>query len=339
MTLHQFGNEDFANLFGIEFAANSWEMLGVEHLGDDHPLVSLVAAVQDEFIKPEPDAEIDWDALLLIKTDAGGLVDRIYAPSIFKDDAGNIILKIGNNSFNVQAGTFAVTNHAGKQFNETGLLCSRLIAEIDWSEKISEFNVKRNGEEIAVEYHGAWVDLVDYGQENPTYYRAKISWTTDLEVTKSMVKTALKTGESIVPYLRLAPVSGGGGGSTLKLQELIADADGKLLVDLPCKLPVQSVKLIDGKFGESYVLVLEDGREVWARGKASAQLATGFQVKPGCKLSVSSCAKKDGKWMINCALLAAPKPPAEAKAVAAAKPTAKPAAAAVASASPDEELF
>lgn len=300
MSVILFDDYTFPNLISRDFNPG-YNMLGLDDV-EDSDLMLFLGEVTNEFIQPDPDTtNVDTNQLLLIKADDGGMVDRIFAPAIYRDEHGNMILKIGNNNFNVTSGSFTVTASNGKPITETGLKCGNLIGEINWAEKTTNRAVTVNGEKLEYAYHDAWVDFVNYANADLTYYRVHLKWETTKEVSKSTVGMLIKTGEPVTEYLELAPR--GGGGSTAKLKDLIADGN-KLTVNLPYQIPLKAgYKVIDGQYGESYILSTQDGSDIWAQGKIKAQIGTNYEVTNQTYINVSSVRfTSDGKVIINCAL-------------------------------------
>lgn len=288
MPVVQFKDETFVELIARELEPG-YNMLGLDELEEDGAdLITFVGAIASAFLPEEGQEGIDYDALLLVKADELGVVSRFYGPSLYNDDEHGLIIKVGKNKFAVK--------------QEKGTLgtfkCGDLEGDLAFGEP-TKMRVKDDaGEEVEVDYHPAYINLMDPAEESddPCEYKVRVTWIIDPKVEFSTSKVKLRAAkcQSIAELLQAPP--SGGGSSWLRMQEL-----GK------GKYPIASIKDVSTKYGENYVLVLDDGREVIARGKVKTQLDCGYVMKSNLTLIVSKVEQRGDRWFVDCALREAAK--------------------------------
>jgi hypothetical protein len=283
---YNFDKDMFPCLSDTDFTPG-FNSIGMEDLGHtEQDLMSIFIGALGPSI-----SEFDETNILLVKADEFGLLDKVYGATIFRHEEAGLVLKLGANEFQVSQ-------------NKDGLVIGDLSGEIRFADKPTLITVKDdNGDEKQVEFWPASVELLyipEGDEDNSIEFKVRCSWDPSTEAKPATIKAKIKTGKDISSYFRLPPSGNGGSGEAIKMQDL---GVGEFLV-------TDIRKLEGGKYGDSFVLKLDDGREVWSRGSADIQLKARSMdglplLRPGVPtcLIVSQCVQRnDGKWSINCAL-------------------------------------
>jgi hypothetical protein len=261
-TVINFTKDNFPSLSFTEFLG-PWNQVALEDLSTNEQefmSVFLSYAAGD-------DAEPNVEDILLVKAAAGGILKDVYGPSLFQGGDGELILKVGANSFPVK--------HVGGLEWRVGGLEGQISFESK-PIKVKQKDSSGSGEEYEVELYPANLELLpDDGSE--WQFNCRCSWDISADPTPAKVKQTMKRGESIAHFFRTVPQPGEGG-DTFKMQDL---GEGEFAV--------VSIRVIETKnYGDRYVLKLSDDREVWSRGNVEAVLKD-----DECRSNVEDALKKE----------------------------------------------
>jgi hypothetical protein len=303
--IFNFDQYDYPSLLNQEWSGQ-WNRIGLNDLTEKEQegieTFVVLAATSN------PEQEIDWSDLLLVKSE-GEILKDVFGPALSKDpDTQELILEIGANKFPVA------------QEDKGNLLrCGSLSGEICFAENAQKIKVKdpNSGEYIEVEYFKSWVEFMPQGEGNgiegiEVIFKARCRLEPLSNPQPAAIKTALRRGEAIAKYFK--PISGGQSNNngdrppTFKMPELGVG-----------EYQVRGLQFIsNGQYGSSFTIHLTDGREVWARGIALTQIREGFpfevpedkkvwEVNSNCNSPVTLVIatitpRENGKYSVDCAL-------------------------------------
>jgi len=224
---------------------------------------------------------LNTQEVLLVQADANGVLERVYAPSLFATEEGGIILRVGSN-------TWPVTQQPGKF--SVGSLTGYLNVEMRENLKEEQYML---------------VSINFSDDADTASFVVGVRLSQESELTQVQMQKLVAKGGSIVPHLMVAGTAGTGG-DVGKMHELgcgeyaLTDIEQVEIAGKPAK---------DGKPEEqprtSWILSLETGERVWAKGtiirllkddsssswiKTCVRLAKGTveDTKTGFKLSLAT---------------------------------------------------
>lgn len=275
MTTYSFRKEEFPSLAFEEYL-NTWSSLGIEELSpSEAELMTIFLSYAGDY------DSLDLSNVLLVKAAEGGILKDVYGPSLFKKQDDQLVLKVGNNEFEVRQ-------------EKMSLFVGQLEGTLSFEDRPTKIKLKdANGEEYEVEIYNATCDLMP-ADGTELEFRVRCSWNSESNPQPGAIKAAMRRGESIARYFRAVPAKSEGG-NTLKMQDL-GEGEFKL---------AGTRKLAGGKYGDSYILELADGRSVWARGTVAEILKTGWEMPKDTPVSLSIAnirERSEGKFSLDCAL-------------------------------------
>lgn len=310
-----FNKDEFASLAFEEFTGK-WNPIALSELAEAEAEIIRTFLIYCGAMpagEDENGAEL-WEGadptnVLLVRAAEGGILDRIYGPSLFNKE-GEVILKLAGCEFPVSV--------AGNEFK-----VGTLSGTLSFASEATKIKIKNDaGEEQEIEYFPATLDLMP---DDGTEIEYKVNAQFDIQVKPPTVKAALKRGASIAEYLKPAPTGNGTGTEVIKMQEL---GEGEF--------NVSGYRLVETKEnGSRYIVQLSDGTELWSRGMVETQLKDGPSREsidkaiatgdPIC-LQITDIKKKGDKTYLNCVLRLrkAMTPEEQAKAKQAKRANAKP---------------
>ena len=185
---------------------------------------------------------LNTQEVLLVQADANGVLERVYAPSLFATEEGGIILRVGSN-------TWPVTQQPGKF--SVGSLTGYLNVEMRENLKEEQYML---------------VSINFSDDADTASFVVGVRLSQESELTQVQLQKLVARGGSIVPHLMVAGTAGTGG-DVGKMHELgcgeyaLTDIEQVEIAGKPAK---------DGKPEEqprtSWILSLETGDRVWAKG-------------------------------------------------------------------------
>lgn len=315
-----FDKDDFATLQLEEFVSQ-WNPIALDELADSEQdiIMTFWQYASNGAVSFNEAGEIqglDATNILLVKAGAGGILDRIYGPSIFKSvDDEHIVLKMGNNTLEVVQ-------------TKDGLKVGQLEGSIRFSDEPIKVKIKNDkGEEEESEFYPGTVEfLPEDGEEWMFNVRLALDPKTSPQPVR--IKQAIKKGSSILEYLANAPTPSNGI-DTMKMQDLGVGEFG--VADIQ--------KVNTQNYGDRFILELTDGRKVWSRGGVDTLLKSGWEKPEGqpLTLQIAEIEQRGNKYFVSCSLrLREPRlaDSDEVKPTATKKPNVKP----VTPAKPQKEL-
>lgn len=291
--LLQFNVDTFSSLSTLEYASQ-WEQVGFDKLWEDEQ------AIVSEFLrlaKGDSDVELNFNNVLLVKTNDDRMLQNVYGPSIFREseNSDGLVLKAGANVFPVAVlnGRLTVGQLSGKfqwltkkRLDETtyDVLVARLYdsQSEDDDPLMYEFGCSLAATSPTTEVNGSL-------QKNPLY------------LSQPKLDKLLDSNAALGQFFS-APKSGGG--SVFKMQQLGANTEWEVTgVDATEPHP---------EYGISYILRLAGGASVFARGNSETVLKRNFaniskQLESGKTWTLKIGEVKEfapGKMSVNNALIA-----------------------------------
>lgn len=245
-----FNGDQFSSLSTGEFA-QQWENIKLESLWEEEQKI-----VSDflTLAKGDSDIELNLNNVLLVKTNEG-MLERVYGPSIFREseDGDGLILKVGANSFPVEiknerlvvgylTGRFTWVPKERVDKTRYDLLTARLAdSRVDDADEY-EIGCSLVAKEATEEVNGKV-------QSNPLF----------LSLLK--LDKLLQSNAALGQFFTAAK---SGGGSVYKMQNLQANSEHTVVaVDVTEPHP---------EYGVSYILRLDGGASVFARGNSEVVL-------------------------------------------------------------------
>lgn len=259
MTLIKFDKEDFPSLSLIEYSA-SLQAVGADQMyspDEQKILVDFLGNLIPSFLGEE----IDESQLLWIKA-SEGMLSEVYPPSIKALESGEIILQLGVNRFLIEIDK-----------EKEKLICGELKGKIEFEEKEKEVVSKKADKVTEIKFRPGYVIFrppSDLGSE--LEYKVKLALNLEIPQKISAMHQAIEAGDvaKFASFLNLAK-KGGDFAETFKMQDLGLG-----------EFEVVGIRSVEGNFNgapkTSWVLELQDGREVWSRGNCDLMLKRGFQL-------------------------------------------------------------
>lgn len=281
----------FSSLTTNEYA-QQWENISLDQLWEDEQQVIKTFL---SLAKGDSDTELNFNNVLLVKTNDDRMLDRVYGPSIFREseEGDGLVLKMGANSFPVRIENERV--HCGylkgrfqwlqkKRADETNydLLTVRLSDDRDDDSLIDyEISCSLVTNESTIDENGVM-------KANPLFLSSK-------KLDKLL--------ESNAGLGQFFSVPKSGGGSVFKMQMLQPNSEYEV-VDITVTEP-------HPEYGVSYILRLEGGASTFARGNSELILKKNLSsirnhLQAGKALTLKIGEIKEfapNKWSVNNALV------------------------------------
>ena len=286
-----FNVDQFSSLTTNEYA-QQWENISLDQLWEDEKQVIKTFL---DLAKGDSDTELNFNNVLLVKTNDDRMLDRVYGPSIFREseDGDGLVLKLGANSFPVRIENERV--HCGhlkgrfqwlqkKRADETNydLLTVRLSDDRDDDSLIDyEISCSLVTNESTIDENGVM-------KANPLFLSSK-------KLDKLL--------ESNAGLGQFFSVPKSGGGSVFKMQMLQPNSEYEV-VDI-------TVTEHHLEYGVSYILRLAGGASTFARGNSElilkknlASIRNHLQAGKALTLKVGEIKEfAPNKWSVNNALV------------------------------------
>lgn len=230
----KFENEDFPLLSMNENLVPGGQLIGTDVLGEEAQ--GLLMLCNDA---SEGDIEkINEQELLFVEADNDSILQRIYAPAVWRTEDNEVVLRVGGNQFPV--------TQTPNEFK-----CGRLTGDLDFETKENASKEKY----LLARIHWENPQGILYITNLRLDTNQTLKTEADCTALKRAITKAIKSGESIAPFLSVI----GQGASTIAMQDLEM---GEFLIDSITLLEIEQ----DDDKRTVYILNLEDGRKVWAKG-------------------------------------------------------------------------
>lgn len=231
----EFDLQSFASVYGIEFP-KMWGSVSLGEIDEDE------AEIARKFLNLLANGtEVSEDKLLLVKSEDGTPVN-LYGASLFREslDNENLVIKFGNNIFPCE-------------FDGTTVTVGQLSGEFVFTDKEASDGTR---------YQLVTIEL-NPNDDPYTTYPVNVAVQKGINLVKPMFKAALRDG-GIAQFFNV-PSTGGEGTPTYNLQDLEV---GEYAI-----AALHQYEKKDTTYGlYCYVIELEGGFKVWAKGGSQNQL-------------------------------------------------------------------
>lgn len=232
----EFDLQSFASVYGIEFN-KMWSSVSLSEINEDE------AAIARKFLNLLANGtEVSEEKLLLVKSEEGTPIN-VYGASLFREslENENLVIKFGQNVFPCE-------------FDGTTVSVGNLSGEFVFTNK------------EAADGTGYQLVTIELNPNDDPYttYPVNVAVQKGINLVKPMFKAALKDG-GIAQFFNVPSTGGGDGSPTYNLQDLEV---GEYAISA-----LHQYEKKDTTYGlYCYVIELEGGFKVWAKGGSQNQL-------------------------------------------------------------------